>query len=437
MAEAGSRAFRGSILHCLADPGDADSSDAIEYIEDGVLIVTDGRIRETGPAGPVLERLPDAVPVVDVRGNMLVPGFVDCHVHYPQVEMIASRGTQLLDWLERHAYPTEARFADAAHARDTAEFFADELLRNGTTTALVFATSHRHSVDAMFDAARARNMRLATGKVAMDIDCPAALRDTPETAYAESRELIERWHGVDRLAYAITPRYALTSSEAELDALGRLAREFPDVLVHTHLAENREEIDRVAKRYPTARSYLDVYRRHGLLRPKSVFAHCLHIDDADRRLLAAERGAIAFCPTSNLFLGSGLFDLAAADRAGVRTGVGTDVGAGTTLNMLATLGEAYKVLKLSGQTLGPGRALYLATLGAARALDLDDRIGNFLPGKEADFVVLDPASSPLLARRTAAGGDALDALFAMMITGDAGVVESTWVLGERRYRRPV
>jgi len=423
------QAIRASVLHCLADPGEAGRKDAWEYFDDGMLLVDGGRIVDAGDAGRLLGALPANARVRDLRGKLIVPGFIDCHVHFPQLDIIGSYGEQLLDWLSRYAYPAESRFADAGHAREVAQSFVTELLRNGTTTALVFGTVHPHSADAIFEAAEARGMRLIAGKVLMDRNCPEDLRDDPDSAYADSRALIERWHGRGRLGYAITPRFALTSSEAQLEAAGRLAREFPDVWVHTHLAENLEEVEAIARQYPDSRSYLDVYDRFGLLREKSVFAHCLHMDAEDRSTMAAKGGAAAFCPTSNLFLGSGLFRLTAMRDAGVRCGLGTDVGGGTSLSMLRTASEAYKVLHLQEHALPPMQALYLATLGAAEALYLEDKIGNFRPGREADFVVLDYAGSSLTARRTAAAEGIEEKLFALMTLGDDRNVTSTWVAG--------
>jgi len=423
------QAIRASVLHCLADPGEAGRNDAWEYFDDGMLLVDGGRIVDAGDAGRLLGALPANVRVRDLRGKLIVPGFIDCHVHFPQLDIIGSYGEQLLDWLSRYAYPAESRFADAGHAREVAQSFVTELLRNGTTTALVFGTVHPHSADAIFEAAEARGMRLIAGKVLMDRNCPEDLRDDPDSAYADSRALIERWHGRGRLGYAITPRFALTSSEAQLRAAGRLAREFPNVWVHTHLAENLEEVEAIARQYPDSRSYLDVYDRFGLLREKSVFAHCLHMDAEDRSTMAARGGAAAFCPTSNLFLGSGLFRLTAMRDAGVRCGLGTDVGGGTSLSMLRTASEAYKVLHLQEHALPPMQALYLATLGAAEALYLEDKVGNFRPGREADFVVLDYAGSSLTARRTAAAEGIEEKLFALMTLGDDRNVASTWVAG--------
>jgi guanine deaminase len=370
------KAFRASILHCLSDPGSSATPDGVEYFEDGILVVDEGCVSELGPADALLASLPPEVEIQDYSGKLIIPGMIDCHVHYPQTDIIASYGEQLLDWLTRYAYPAEQKFVDAEHASEIANVFSDELLRNGTTTALVFSTVHPQSVDAMFAAAKTRNMRLLTGKVLMDRNCPDSLSDTAESAYRDSRALIEKWHGDGRLGYAITPRFAVTSTEAQLEAMGKLAAEHPDVHIHTHLAENRDECDFVAKQFPWSRSYLDVYKRYGLVRERAVFAHCLHLDDEDRQTMAGEKAAMAFCPTSNLFLGSGLFDLRSATDAGIRVGVGTDVGGGTSFNMFRTLSEGYKVLHLQDQSLPPYKALYLATLGGAQALYLDEKIGN-------------------------------------------------------------
>jgi guanine deaminase len=423
------RALRASILHCLTDPGDESRKSAYEYFDDGLLLVDDGHIVKAGDAARLESDLPGDVEIVDYTGKLIVPGLIDCHVHYPQLDIIGSYGAQLLDWLNQYAYPAEARFADPAHAREMAGVFIDELLANGTTTALIFGTVHAHSADAIFEAAQAKGMRLIAGKVLMDSNCPEELRDDAEQGYAESKALIERWHGKGRLGYAITPRFALTSSSEQLAAAGRLASEYPDVWVHTHLAENMEEVDEIARLFPDSRSYLDVYEQHGLLRARSVFAHCLHMDDDDRARMAACGGAAAFCPTSNLFLGSGLFNLPAIRKAGIRCGLGTDVGGGTSLSLLRTASEAYKVLHLREHALPATRALYLATLGAAEALYLDDRIGNFAQGKEADFVVLDYAGSNLTARRTAAAITIEEKLFALMTLADDRNIAATYVNG--------
>jgi len=424
------QALRASIMHCLADPGEESDGSAWEYFDDGLLVVDGGHVVNAGEAAVLLAELPADTPVRDFSGKLIVPGFIDCHVHFPQLDIIGSYGAQLLDWLNQYAFPEEAKFADPDYAREVARAFVDEMLANGTTTALVFGTVHAHSADAIFEAAEARGLRLIAGKVLMDSNCPPELRDDADTGYAESKALIERWHGRGRLGYAITPRFALTSSSEQLAAAGRLAREFPDVWVHTHLAENMDEIEEIARLFPDSRSYLDVYEQHGLLRERAVFAHCLHMDAQDRTSMATAGGAAAFCPTSNLFLGSGLFDLSSMREAGIRCGLGTDVGGGTSLSLLKTASEAYKVLHLQEHALPAARALYLATLGAAQALYLDDKIGNFAPGKEADFVVLDFEGSNLTRRRTAAADTIEEKLFALITLADDRNIAATYVNGE-------
>ncbi len=413
------KAFRGSIYHCVDDSNH-------EFVEDGALLVDDGKVAGICKGGDV----PEGADVEDCSGKLILPGFIDCHVHYSQLDIVAAYGEQLLDWLKCYAYPEEAKFADAGYASAVAEVFLDQLLMNGTTTAMVFATVHPQSVDAIFAAAEKRNMRLIAGKVLMDEHCPEILRDTPETGYADSKALLERWHGKGRLGYAITPRFALTSSEEQLAAAGRLADEYPDAWIHTHLAENTEEVEAIKRQFPDCRSYLDVYERHGLLRRRAMFAHCLYLDDDDRALMAERGAAGAFCPTSNLFLGSGLFDLDAMDGAGVNVGLATDVGGGTSLSMFRTMDEAYKVLHLKGQSLPASRAVCLATLGAARALDLDDRIGNFEKGKEADFIVIDPHGSPTTSRRASATSSIDELLFSLIFLGDDRNIAATYLQGE-------
>jgi guanine deaminase len=422
-------AFRASILHFFSDPGADDAPQAWQYFEDGLLVVEHGKVKSVGTAANLLPALPAATRIVDHSGSLILPGFVDAHTHYPQLDMIASPGKQLLDWLDDYTFPAERRYSNAVYARDAADFFIDELLRNGTTTALVFGTVHQQSVTAFFEAAAAKRLRMIAGKVLMDRNCPGDLRDTPESGYDDSAELIATWHGHDRLHYAITPRFAITSSPQQLELAGTLAREHPTVRIHSHLAENTDEVAWIRQLFPLSRSYLDVYDHYGLLRENAVFAHCIHLDENDRRRMAESGATAAFCPTSNLFLGSGLFDIAAADRAGMRFAIATDVGGGTSFSMLRTLGEAFKVAKMRGHFLSPLRALYLATLGGARALGIHDSIGNFEAGKEADFVVLDLASTPLARRRIKHAGTLPEQLFALLMLGDDRAVRQTYILG--------
>lgn len=423
--------YRSELLSVPHDPRVA-GAEAVVHHADGLLVVEDGRIVAAGDFPATIARFA-GLAWRDYRGKLIAPGFVDTHIHYPQTDRIAAFGHQLLDWLDRHILPAEAAFADAAHARETAGFFLDELLRNGTTSALVFATVHETSVDALFDAALARDMRIVSGKVLMD-NGPEYLRDTPETGRAESEALIARWRGRGRLGYAVTPRFALTSSDAQLQTAGELLAAHPGALLHTHLAENPAEIAAVAKRFGDCPDYLGVYERFGLAGPRSIFAHCIHLDGGALARMAHSGAGAALCPTSNLFLGSGLFDLAALDRAGVRIGLGSDIGAGTSFSMLATMGEAYKVCQLRGGVLDPFRALHLATAGGAALLGIGDRVGGLQPGLEADFIVLDPAATPLLARRTA-GGDLADRLFALQILGDDRAIAATYVAGRLAHDR--
>lgn len=422
-------AFRAELLSVPDDP--AIGGEILHHV-DGLLVVEDGHVVAFGGYADLVERFA-GVPTKRFPGKTIVPGLVDCHIHYPQADRIASHGEQLLEWLDRHIFPEEVRFADRSHADAGADVFLDELLRNGTTSALVFATVHAQSVDALFEAALARNMRIIAGKVLMD-EGPPNLRDTVADGRADTEALIAKWRGRGRLGYAVTPRFALTSSDAQLASAGALVKAYPDVLLHTHLAENHAEIAAVAARFPDAAEYLDVYDRFGLVGPRSVFAHCVHMSDRAMARMAAAGSGIAFCATSNLFLGSGLFDLAQADAHGVKVGIGTEVGAGTSFSILATLGEAYKVGQLRGTSLDPFRALHLATAGGAKMLGLGDRIGGLQPGQEADFVMLDPAATPLLARRTA-GASLHDRLFAVQILGDDRAVAHTYIAGNCAYSR--
>ncbi|MET0361119.1 MAG: guanine deaminase [Sphingobium sp.] len=422
--------YRAELLSVRHDPR-KEGAQAVVHHPDGLLVVEDGLIVAAGDYAATIASFPDLA-VEAHPGKLIVPGFVDTHVHYPQTDRIASHGHQLLDWLHTHIFPAEVAFADPAHAGATAHFFLDELLRNGTTSALVFATVHTASVDALFTAAQARGMRIISGKVLMDLG-PADLHDGPE-ARTDSEALIRRWQGHGRLGYAVMPRFALTSSDTQLEMAGDLLAAHPGALLHTHMAENRLEIAAVAERFGDYPDYLAVYEKFGLVGPRSVFAHCIHMEPAALSHMAAASASAAFCPTSNLFLGSGLFDLARLDAAGVRVGMGTDVGAGTSFSMLATLGEAYKVCQLRGNPLDPFRALHLATAGGADILGVGDRIGALEPGMEADFLLLDTAATPLLARRTA-GQTLADRLFALMILGDDRVIDATYVAGRRIHSR--
>lgn len=422
-------ALRGEIVSFDDDP--RASVRALQHYADGVVIIENGRIVALGE--PAL--LNPGMPVDDHRGRLILPGFIDAHVHYPQTGMVASPGEELLGWLERYTFPAERAFAERRVAEETAAFFLDELLRNGTTSAAVFATVHAHSADALFEAAQARRMRLATGKVLMDRNCPDDLRDTAQSGYDESKALIARWHGRDRLTYAVTPRFAASSTPQQLEAAGRLVAEHPGVLMQTHLAENRAEVAWVRELYPERRNYLEVYDAAGLVGERSLFAHGIWLDDAERARLARARGAIAFCPGSNFFLGSGCFSYAKAHAAGVKVGLGTDVGAGPSFSQLHTMREAYKAARLLGEPFDAFDAFYLSTLGAARALGIARHVGAIATGAEADLVVLDPAATPLLERRTQRAATLEEKLFALMMLGDDRAVAETYVLGQKLRHR--
>ena len=430
--------FRGEILHFLADPGPATEGDAARafvHNTDGGLLLENGIVRRCGAWSEVAPAAPAGATWVDYSGRLILPGFVDTHIHYPQTDIIASPGRGLLDWLDRYAFPAERRFGDPAVAQEAAEFFCDELLRNGTTTALVFGTVHPQSVDALFGVALRRGLRIVAGKVMMDRNCPDFLRDTAQSSYDDSKRLIEGWHGTGRLGYAITPRFAATSTEEQLAVAGALAREFPAVPVHSHVAENTAEVALIRELYPRSRSYLDVYDHYGLLKPHSVYAHGIYLDGNDRRRMAESATALSFCPSSNLFLGSGLLDLRAVIDSGVRVGIGSDVGGGTSFSLLRTLGAAYQVAHLNGYLMSPLQAFYLATLAGAQALGLDAQIGNFAVGKEADFIVLDPAATPLLARRMGAAQSLAERLFLWMTLGDDRAVAASHVMGTAQWER--
>jgi guanine deaminase len=426
------QAYRASLLHFRADPAFDDQ--AALWHEDGLLVVEDGRIKAAGDYAALAPTLPPGLEPVDYRGKVIAPGFIDTHLHYPQTDMIASPAPGLLPWLETYTFPTERRFEDPAHARATAEFFLDELLRCGTTTAVVYCTVHPQSVDAFFEASEARNLRMVAGKVLMDRNCPDFLRDL-EGDLGQSEDLIHKWHKRGRSLYAITPRFAPTSTDVQLRLTGELAARHPDTFIQTHVSENKDECTWVKELFPQARSYLDVYERFGLMRPRALFGHCIWLDDEDFARMAATGSAAAVCPTSNLFLGSGLFDFERADSARALLSLGTDVGAGTSFSMLQTMNEAYKVARLKGSYLPALRMFYLATLGAARSMRLEDTIGSFQPGLEADFVVLDREATPLLARRTSHCDSLEEVLFALALLGDDRTIAATYSGGRKVHQR--
>ncbi len=424
------KAFRAALLR-FNDDG------AALHDEDGLLVIgpdaTGAPVVRAAGAWQALAGNFPGVAVEHLPGKLIAPGFVDLHVHYPQTDVIGSPAEGLLPWLENYTFPHESRFGDAAYAGEVADFFLDELLRHGVTTALTFCTSHPASVDALMQRAKERGLRLIGGKVMQDRHSPDGVRDETEQSLVDCEDLIRRWHGQDRLGYAITPRFAPTCSDAQMRGMGELAAKYPQVWIQSHVAENKDEIAWVRELYPASRSYLSVYEDFGLMRERAVYAHCIHFDDDDRALMRATGAAAAVSPTSNLFLGSGFFDYAGADRVGFRYGLASDVGGGTSFSPFHTMLAAYYVAR-EGQTkpglsLSPQALWWQHTAGAARALGLEGVVGNLVPGCEADFVVIDPRATPLLARRTQAAQTLDEFLFALIVLGDDRAIERVHVAG--------
>ena len=429
-------AIRGRFLDIQNTVAQArEIHDQVRYVEDGLLITEQGKVTWFGTWQEGQARITNEMEFAHYPDQLIVPGFIDTHIHFPQTEMMGAYGEQLLEWLNTYTFPTEMQFKDKKYADEIAHFFVNELLKNGTTTALVFCTVHPQSVDALFEAAERHQMRLIAGKVMMDRHAPEDLCDTAETAYTESKALIEKWHAKGRNIYAITPRFAPTSTPEQLEKAGQLKAEYPDVYVHTHLSENKNEIAWVKELFPEQKGYLDVYHHYGLTGSQSVFAHCVHLEDAEWDCMHDTDSAIAFCPTSNLFLGSGLFPLKKTWEKNVKVGLGTDIGAGTSFSQLQTLNEAYKVQQLQGDKLSAFESLYHATLGGAKALNLDDKLGNFNLGKEADFVVLNLNATALQTLRQQRAKNIEDALFALFTMGDDRNVQATYVYGQKAFEQ--
>jgi guanine deaminase len=423
------QAFKGSILFFTDDPDRIDPSETFTYYEEGLLLVEGGYIKEAGPYSKLEKTLPPQTEITDYSGKLIIPGFVDTHIHYPQTDIIASYGKQLLEWLEKCAFPIERKFADAEYASEVADFFLQEILKNGTTTAQVMCTVHQQSADILFQKSLEKNLRLITGKMLMDCNAPDYLLDDSSKGFDSSMELIEKWHDQGRLSYAVTPRFAITSTESQLEKTAELLHSRMGLYLHTHLSENRDEVKMIKTLFPWSRDYLDVYERFELAAPKTTFAHTIHLSQHEVDRIAISGSAVSFCPNSNLFIGSGLFNLEQVTTAGIPVGIGTDVGGGTSFSVLKTLAEGYKVLQLQGQSLSPLKAFYLATLGGAKALDLDDKIGSFLPGKEADFIVLNFNATPLIERRIAMSETLAERLFILMMLGDERSISKTHIMG--------
>ncbi|KQS99212.1 MULTISPECIES: guanine deaminase [unclassified Rhizobium] len=423
--------IRGRTLSFKRMPMGMDDDGAYTYEVDGALLIENGLIVASGSYEAVkVQALEDTIEI-DHRPHLILPGFIDTHLHFPQMQVIGSYAANLLEWLNTYTFPEECRFVETAHAERIARHFFDEMVRHGTTTAVAYCSVHKTSADAFFAEAMRRNMRMVAGKVMMDRNAPQGLLDTPQMGYDETRDVIEQWHGKGRNHVAITPRFAITSTPEQMSAAQALVREFPDLHVQTHLSENRDEIDFTCSLYPEAVDYTDVYARYGLLGPKSLFGHCIHLSEREMDAMSETGSVAVHCPTSNLFLGSGLFPLKSLLRRGkpVRVSVATDIGGGSSYSMLRTMDEAYKIQQLLAERLNPFESFYLMTAGNAQALSLEDRIGTLEPGTDADFIVLNMAATPAMALKAEVVNSLADELFLLQTMGDDRAIVETYVAG--------
>lgn len=426
----------GQTFEATGNPFTGPWEEAVRVNSTGAVLLENGLIAALGDAALLRKAHPDAK-VIDYGRHLICPGFIDAHVHYPQTAIIASWGKQLIDWLNTYTFPEEMRFGDPDHAARTAATYLDLALDNGTTTVCSYATIHPGSVDAFFEAALARKLRVVAGKTCMDRNAPEGLRDTARSAYDDSKALIERWHGQARLGYAITPRFSPTSTPEQLAALGALWSEYPDCLMQTHLSEQLPEIDWVRGLFPQARDYLDTYEAHGLIGPRAVFGHAIHLEPREIDRLRDTGAALAHCPTSNSFIGSGLMDLAGLAARGIPLGLATDTGGGSSFSMLRTMAAAYEIAQLRGTALHPSQLLWLATAGSARSLHLQDRIGRLAPGMEADLTILDLASTAAIAQRSVRAETIWEAVFPTIMMGDDRAIADVWIAGSKRPRPAV
>ena len=429
-------AIRGAMLTFKADPYVSGIEESMVYESDAVIVMEDGKISAVGQAKDILATLDDSIQVTEYKDSIILPGFIDSHVHYPQTEMIAAYGEQLIDWLNNYTFIAEQGFAKKEHAQEVAEVFLKEQFRNGVTASTVYCTVFPQSVDALFEEAQKYNMRIMAGKICMDRNAPAALLDTPQRAYDESKALINKWHKNGRAEYVITPRFAPTSTHEQLEMVGSLAVEFPDTLIQSHVSENVNEVAWVKELFPECRDYTDVYAKHNLLRERAIYGHGIHLSEDELSVMSETGTAIAHCPTSNFFLGSGYFDVKKAkdSRRPVRVGLATDLGAGTSFSILQTMNEAYKAAQLNGHPLSAGHAFYLATRGTAEALCLQDKIGSIAVGMEADLAVLNLKSTPIIEYRMRYVKNLEETLFVQMTLGDDRAIAATYIAGKAVYQ---
>ena len=431
--------FRASIYHCT------ESDRVIEavYFPDGLMVVDNdsGKILEVGEYTTTAPKWPNYLSLKHFKGSLIMPGFIDTHVHYPQYKVIASYGTSLLDWLNTYTFVEEQKFSDLDYATTVAELFLDELIKNGTTTAMTFCSSYKQSVDVFFTAAEKRKLRMIAGKVMMDRNAPEGLCDSPQNSYIDSKSLIDKWHNKARLSYAVTPRFAPTSTSDQLEQAAKLLKEYPNtsdtkgVLLQTHLNENDDEIEWVKELYPESKNYFDVYNSHDLAGINSVFGHCIHNTDEEYRAMADSGSKVVLCPRSNLFLGSGLFEIDKLEDFKIEIALASDVGGGDSFSMFQVMNEAYKICRLNDYNLDPVKAFYLTTLAAAKVLNMDDSIGNFEVNKEADFIVLDLSATKLITEKLKVAKDINDILFSLMSLGDDRLIKEVYILGQAIYKK--
>ena len=419
----------GQTIGFTADPFKEPLEACVTHERRGALAIENGVIADLGSADDLREKYPEAE-VTDYGDALISPGFVDAHAHYPQTAIIASWGKRLIDWLNTYTFPEESRFGDADHAADVAETYFDLVTASGTTTTVSYCTIHPESVDAYFTAAERRGLRVLGGKTCMDRNAPDNLQDTAQSAYDDSKALLERWHGRDRLSYVITPRFAPTSTPEQLEALGALWAENPDLLMQTHISEQHEEIAWVADLFPDAKDYLDVYERFGLLGSGALLGHAIHLTDRERDRICEVDASLIHCPTSNMFIGSGLFDMAGLMEQGHRIGLATDTGGGSSFSMLRTMAAAYEVGQLNGHPLHPAQLWWLATEGSARAIRMHNKIGTLAPGSEADLAIIDLASTAAIAQRSARAEDIWQAIFPTIMMGDDRAIKAVWANGK-------
>ena len=427
--------LRGQILTFKADPFIVGDLESIHYENDGVVVLENGKVKTFGAFDSLKNTLPEGIEIKVYKDSLIIPGFIDTHIHYPQTQIIGAYGKQLIDWLNNYTFIAEQQFADLNHAKNVAKVFIQESLRAGTTTSAVYCTVHPHSVDAIFEEAEKINLRMVAGKVLMDRNAPPALNDTAQSSYDDSKALIKKWHGKGRLSYAITPRFAPTSTHKQLELAGALWKEHPGTYMQTHISENLGEIEWVKELFPERKGYLDVYDHYGLVGERAIFGHGIHLREDEWQRCYESGAAISHCPTSNEFLGSGLFPFEKAKNKNrqVRVGLATDIGAGTSFSQLQTMNESYKIAQLAGYSLSSACAFYLATRGAAHSLYLDDKIGSIAPGMEADLLVLDLKATPLIDFRMSFCKDILEVLFILMTLGDDRATKAVYVAGEKVY----